>query len=402
MPIVRRESLTKRAVESAPATGQKYRLRDNNPAGLVLRVSAEGAKSWAVVWGRGQEMVLGKHPVMTLDAARTAARAKLAEIDQHGAPIDVARDRKTKDVRTFGEFLELRYGPHVVATAKAGKATLAALNVQFAHLADKPLADISRADFDAFKAARLTAGRSPRTVNRDLDRIKAALAQAVEWELITTHPLRKVRRIKRGIETRVRYLSKDEAKALRDALAAREAAATARRESGNAWRSERGREALPAIKGYSDHLMPMTLLALNTGLRRGELTQLTWADLDLERKVLTVRAGYAKSGRERHIPLNTEALAVLKAWRKQHSGKGRLFDVTDVKKSWAALMASAGIEGFRFHDCRHDFASRLVMAGVDLNTVRELLGHGDIAMTLRYAHLAPEHRASAVERLVRK
>jgi integrase len=94
-------------------------------------------------------------------------------------------------------------------------------------------------------------------------------------------------------------------------------------------------------------------------------------------------------------------MAVLRQWKQQHP-EGRLFAVKKLDTAWENLIERAGIEDFRFHDCRHDFASRLVMAGVDLNTVRELLGHGDIKMTLRYAHLAPEHKAAAVAVLVRK
>jgi len=74
--------------------------------------------------------------------------------------------------------------------------------------------------------------------------------------------------------------------------------------------------------------------------------------------------------------------------------------MTDVKTAWLELLKSAGIVGFRWHDMRHDFASRLVMAGVPLNTVRDLLGHADIKMTLRYAHLAPDSKAAAVDQLI--
>jgi integrase len=402
MPRIVREPLTKLRVETAKPKRATYLLRDATVPGLALRVSPLGAKAWSIQWGRGNAKNLGHFPAMTLDGARSVARHALAEIVTHGAPLSTLAKSSAGAVETFGEFIELRYGPHIEATAKAGKATLASIKAQFGHLFDNPLASISRADFDDFKALRLNAGRHPSTVNRDLDRIKAALSRAVEWDLLPANPLGGVRRIKRGIEKRVRFLSPKEGKALRAALQSREDEARARRQSGNRWREDRGRASLARISGYTDHLMPMTLLALNTGLRRGELTQLTWADVDLPRKVLSVRAGYAKSGRERHVQLNSEAIAVLKRWKKNRPGDGRLFGVADIKKAWAALMARAGLENFRFHDLRHDFASKLVMAGVDINTVRELLGHGDIKMTLRYAHLAPEHKAAAVEKLVKK
>lgn len=90
---------------------------------------------------------------------------------------------------------------------------------------------------------------------------------------------------------------------------------------------------------------------------------LEWSDVHLERRLLTVRREPAKSGKQRHIPLNVEALDVLTRWRAQSEGTGRLFQVNDPKKAWEALLGAAEIHGFRFHDLRRHFASRLVMAG---------------------------------------
>ena len=149
----------------------------------------------------------------------------------------------------------------------------------------------------------------------------------------------------------------------------------------------------------------MVLLTLNSGLRRGELFHLRWEDLNLRTKMLTVCGATAKSGQTRHIPLNREALAVLEAWGQQSPNDVLVFPakggkrLTNVNTSWHGLLQDARITGFTWHDLRHSFASKLVMAGVSLAVVRELLGHADLTMTLRYAHLAPDHKAAAVERL---
>ena len=142
---------------------------------------------------------------------------------------------------------------------------------------------------------------------------------------------------------------------------------------------------------------------MNTGLRRGELFNLRWCDVDFDHRNLTVAGSYSKTGKTRHIPLNDEAFEVLQQWGSQTGQKPELVfagksgsRLTDIKKSWSKLLQDAGIENFRWHDLRHHFASKLVMASVDLNTVRELLGHSSLDMTLRYAHLAPEHKAAAV------
>jgi integrase len=107
--------------------------------------------------------------------------------------------------------------------------------------------------------------------------------------------------------------------------------------------------------------------------------------------------------------MNDFVIETLNAWRKQTGGKdsdlvfpspktGKIMD--NCNRAWKKLLKGAGIESFRWHDMRHDFASQLVMKGADLNTVRELMGHSDMKMTLRYAHLAPKVRRAAVALLI--
>ena len=149
---------------------------------------------------------------------------------------------------------------------------------------------------------------------------------------------------------------------------------------------------------------PLTLLVMNTGLRKSEALTLTWDNVKLEEQIprLIVKAGHAKSGTTRYVPLNSEAIAVLRKWKEQ--GRGLVFPnpmtgerMGEIRKSWRNLMAKAKITDFRFHDLRHDFASQLAMKGVDLYRIKDLLGHGSIEMTERYSHLSDEALAEAVE-----
>jgi integrase len=403
--------LTAAIVEGAkPPEKMPYRIWDTVVPQLHLRVQPSGVKVWYVSWKKNHPKSLGKWPGVTVESARTKAKALLVETDLHGAPLAVIEANKPPEAKalTFGEYIRDHYAPWAIAHQKAGQATVDALAATFGTIYEKPLDEIKAIDVESIKAARLKAGRLPATVNRDLDRIRGALSRAVDWGMLPEHPLRTVKRAKGVDNSRVRYLTKAEEKRLREVLQKREDERRKHRVSGNAWCAQRGygdgRPMWPK-DGYTDHLMPLVLVALNTGLRRGELFSLEWENVNLATKMLTVTAGNAKSRKARHIPLNAEALKILKRWKKQGDGKGLVFPgaagerMTNINKSWDGLVEAAKLDNFRFHDLRHDFASKLVMAGVDLNTVRELLGHADIAMTLRYSHLAPAKLAAAVAML---
>ncbi|MEN1927612.1 site-specific integrase [Luteimonas sp. MJ250] len=398
--------LSPKVASDAMPKAKPYEIHDTDLRGLLLRVQPSGVKSFVVSWGRGKRRTLGRYPVMTVAGARRAALAALAESAAHGAPLAVLEASKPKP-DTLGAFIAEHYAPWAKANQKAGAETVAAIKSVFGALYDRPLPSLSAFDFERIKAKRLKDGIRPATVNRDLSRIRGALSRAVDWGMLSDHPLKTVKQAKGADEGRVRYLSPQEDKRLRDALVQREAMRRASRERHNAWHAARGTAGHPVwpAEGYTDHLMPLVLLALNTGMRRGELLSLDWASVNLPANLLTVTAGNAKSRKARHIPLNAEALDVLTRWKKQGKGAGLVFPspsgarMGNINSSWESLCELAKLPAFRFHDLRHDFASKLVMAGVDLNTVRELLGHADIRMTLRYAHLAPHKLADAVAKL---
>lgn len=401
--------ITARLLGTLKPADRPYEVRDAKLKGFILRVQPTGVKSYIAQYSRGRRITLGQDPTMTPQQARDKALIVLADAAQGTDP---QAARRLAKVTNFGSYLSHEYGPWVETHRKDGKATMARLKACFAEeFGNKKLTDINPWIVEKWRAARLKGGIMVATINRDLVALKAALAKAVEWKLIDAHPLQGVKLGKVDSAPKTRFLDDDEEERLRKALDEREERIRAGRDSANQWRRVRGYETLPDLRTvtFADLLKPLILTALNTGMRRGELFGLTWADVDLERRILTVLADNAKAGKTRHIPLNSEVLATLTDWRKQAADtNGRVFPARDggrldnIKTAWTGLLKKADISHFRFHDLRHSFASRLVMAGVDLAVVRELMGHGDIQMTLRYSHLAPEHKAAAVERLTQR
>lgn len=393
-------SLSRGRIEDAKPADKPYRIWDAKVPGLFLRVQPSGAKLWNVQWSRAASKSLGKYPALTLDGARTRALAILNDANLNGVPEAAKKRPKATTLRAF---LDDEYAGWARTHLKRGDEATERIQRVYGSLLDLPLAEIDARAVEAIRTARLAAKASKSTCNRDLVVIKAALARAVAWGHLPSHPLAGTKPARLDTSGVVRYLGDEEEQRLRAALIARDGRIRADRESGNRWRAERDRPALPEIPadGFGDYLTPLVLVAINTGARRGELMSLTWTDVDLSGARLTIRGEQAKSGRTRHVPLNDEALDALTRWKAQRPD-GFIFPVESPKKAWGALLDAAGVTDFRFHDLRHHFASSLVMAGIDLNTVRELLGHADIKMTLRYAHLAPAHKASAVQALSRK
>jgi len=174
--------------------------------------------------------------------------------------------------------------------------------------------------------------------------------------------------------------------------------------------AEEETKLLAAIASYYPAELPAFNLSLHTGMRRSEQYNLKWDCVDFERRQLTIPR--SKHGGIRYIPLNDSALRALLALRVRGDGSGRVMVLANgghgyhaghalkTPREWfSSACRLAGVSDFRWHDLRHTFASRLVMAGVGLRDVQELMGHKTIAMTCRYAHLAPSHQLAAIRHL---
>lgn len=391
-----------------------YDIRDDKLKGFILRVQPSGYMSYCCQHDRGKRITLGSTSKLTAAQARDKAKEILATKTLGGDPT-ASKKRDAEEYPNLESFITEKYGPYAKTHLKAwtktdpetGEETEPRVKKVFSMLMTTSLADIAPGTIEKWRADRLAKGVSRATVNRDISDLKAALSKAVEWGILAKNPLESVKALRLDPLNRVRFLNDEEAIALLKALGEREERLRAGRRNANKWRKERGYPLLPDLDAlpFADHLKPMVLVSKHTGIRRGELFKLEWSSINFDQTNLTVKGEHSKSGLTRHIPLNAVALNALKEWSCQSAGTlvfpGDDNDpLTDIKTAWKNLLKDAKIKDFRWHDLRHDFASQLVMKGVDLNTVRELLGHKDIKMTLRYAHLAPGIKKEAVNKLI--
>ena len=248
-------------------------------------------------------------------------------------------------------------------------------------LPGRTVQSLKPADIHGYIAARKETGVSNSTVNRELAFLSACIAwcnRELGWNLPNPIPGRKLKEP----EGRTRWLSLAEAEKLVDAASSNERA---------------------------PYLADFLTLALNTGMRRGEMLGLEWRRVDLQRRVISLEAAHTKTGKSRSVPLNDNARAALinraRFRAERCPGSPWVFAndkgarISSFKRSFATACRVAGIEDFRIHDLRHTCAAWLVTAGVPLPEVRDLLGHSSVTMTERYAHLAQENIRAAVDRL---
>jgi integrase len=257
----------------------------------------------------------------------------------------------------------LRWLDHYVRYGKLWKAAFAR----------KTLREILPGDVERYAAKRRAEGLAPASVNRELAFLRRVFNVAIEDGKAETNPVRP-KMFARENNQRVRYLTDAEEQRLQQTL------------DESAWQ--------------------LVAIALKTGLRRSEQFTLRWEHVDFRAGVLTVPR--SKSGKARHVPMNDDVRAILRALPSRltsawvfpsSTGETPLDAQNFYNRVFVPALKRAGITGFTWHSCRHTFASRLVMAGVDLRTVQELLGHQNPIMTQRYAHLSPEHQLAAVQRL---
>ena len=308
-------------------------------------------------------------PVSRSVAKEELARKKAAVLETRLNP---AKARKSPRFDTFVEdYLTWVTANCKPLTVDRVRQTLARFTV---FIGPKRLNEVTPWHLEQWKKLRKDAGKAPGTVNTELATLKSVFAKAKAWGKLSEHPGTSVKLLQNP-RHKIRFLSEEEEARL--------------------------------LAVCSPALRRVVQVGLLTGFRRQELASLRPEDVDMQNGTISVAACYSKNGESRTLPVGPRLKAVLQE-ALAASGSAPTVLVNDFGRPWhldtlsgqfRAACQEAGIGSLGPHVLRHTFASRLVMAGVDLPTVQELMGHKNIEMTLRYSHLSPHHKRTAMETL---
>ena len=381
--------LTNTYVQKLRPGKKRYVISDTETAGLIVRIEPSGSKNFYVDYrnpytGKRVQRRLGYANEMTVTQARELVQKIRVGVRNDGEdPTQV--EKRMRERLTVGEIVNL-YVPWLKIHRKSVRQTLIMLK-SFEELYPLIAEEITSNDVTKWKqnCKNEKTGKSlaPQTINRRLALIKGMFSWALRERHISQNPLKgNVEMLKEPDHIRIRYLEPDERERLLTALEKRD-----------------GEE--------KDYLRCAVLLSLNTGVRKGTLLRLKWEYVDWERKTLFLPAQIMKGGKTHTVPLNSVALEALADWKKRcNPSDGWIFPgdtpeghLGDVKNPWETLLKRAKVQNLKWHDMRHDFASQLVMQGVDILTVKKLMCHTDLKMTQIYAHLSPQHINLATEKL---
>ena len=310
------------------------------------------------------------------DAKRWAEETEAALSSGRYLSSLVAKRHRVKDVFNA-------YEPEILDRLKDPYSRLKHLAVWHSKLGDMALADLQPYHIKNFRE-KLRHQVSNATANRYVASLSAALGFAVkELGWIENNPALRVKKL-REPKGRTRFLSDEERDNLIDACA--------------------------LFVKYPE-MQTIVLIAITTGMRRGEILNLRWADCDFKSRRFIVRD--SKNGTSRSVPLVGPALTSLvgcckvrplanKALIFPSHTEGAVNTPLDIDHAWQLVRKAAGLTNFRFHDLRHTAASYLAMSGAGLREIGDILGHKSLSMTLRYSHLTEDHKLQTVSRMVDK
>lgn len=310
------------------------------------------------------------------------AQAQRAESQLREAIYDRKYDPGKK---LFSEFVDENFLPWSRANKRSHREDQQRSVALKAFFGETNLRDIKPMMIEKFKWERLATPtkhdkvdrpkpRSPASVNRDLACLSKILSMAYDNELIDSNPMRRVRMLKEG-PSRERFITAEEEKNL-----------------------------FGQLTGRRDHIRSVVTIALNTGMRRGEILGLQWEHVNfLARTIFIARS---KTGRPRTIPMNDIVLKELITLKQDAGPKDFVFsnartgvNIDSIKTGWRNACEDAGLVNLRFHDTRHTFATRLRANGVHEWDIRDLLGHASVRMTSVYTHQTPANLCHAVNTL---